>query len=139
MQAHAHRKPPFYYYSPFTNGLHSFLCFFILIFQLHFSSSIIFVGFECTALWLDDHILYSVVALVFPAPTWHCTQLLHIIDCIPHAALHIPVTLATTGLYFLIPSPLSPSPPASPLSDSVSLFSVSVGLFPFCLFVYFVL
>ena len=62
----------------------------------------------------------------------------NIIYYIPYA-LHPCDYSVTTSLHFSVPSPFSPSLPApSPLA-AISLFSVPVRLFLFCLFIYIVL
>ena len=61
------------------------------------------------------------------------------IDYIPYAVLICRCLFVTINVYFLIPLPSSYSPSTPFPLVTVSLFSISMSLFQFCLFVYFVL
>ena len=69
-------------------------------------------------------------------PTWHHSQLLQYYQlrslC---CTLHPHDYSVTTNLYFLIPSPFSPVPQPSSHLSNIKMFSVSMSLFLFCLFV----
>ena len=99
---------------------------------------------RCTAQWLDIHITYEVITPINPAPTWPWAVCgyYNITGYIRCAAVYFYFcdSSTTTSLYLLIPSPFSPSPHPQPLSylATIKMFSVSMSLFPFCLFIYFV-
>lgn len=63
--------------------------------------------FQGTTQWLDIYLTYDVSTTLSLVPTWHHSYD-DMIDDVPRAVLHVPVTVFITGsLYLSFPLPLS--------------------------------
>ena len=95
--------------------------------------------FDCQvySIVVDSPILYKVFPLTSNTHLAPYIVIAILLIIFPALSFTSPMYFVTTNLYFLIPSPFSPSPPNPTPVATIRLFSVSMSLSPFCLFILF--
>ena len=86
---------------------------------------------------IRHYITYKLITPISLAPTWLPTELFHVTYYISYLVQYIPMTIFTTAnLYFLISFTFFAQPPTPSHLPIISLLSISMSLFLFCLFAF---
>ena len=98
----------------------------------------LYYSVRCAAQWFDNHILYRVVPWHFKYPL-HPHSYYNITDYIPYTDLLTPWLFCNFQFVLLNPFTVFTQLPTPSYLVTIKIFSISMTLFPFCLFMHIVL